>query len=232
MARAPSTALLLEAWEVASFQTNARRPLTVLSLLLGRRREALETMTIGEVDALTLRLRADLFGQRIVAVTACPSCGTDAELSFRVKDVMLEPEVVQEVTVPHGKHVLKVRPLHARDLEAGAAAPDVREALFKRSLIEPIEVEVTEELFSVVGKALVQADPQSNIELTLNCPTCDTCTSRHFDPWAFFWNELESWALRTISQVDLLARAYGWTETEILSLSPPRRTHYLRLLGA
>ena len=232
MARAPSTALLLEAWESASSQTNVRRPLTVLSLLLGRRREALATMTIGEVDALTLHLRANLFGQEIVAVTACPSCRTDAELSFRVKDVVLAPNVVREVTVPYGRHVLKVRPLNAKDLEAGAATVDVRETLFQRSLVESVEVEVTEELLSVVGKALAQADPQSNIELALNCPSCHTRTLRHFDPWAFFWNELESWALRTLSQVDLLARSYGWTETEILSLSSRRRTHYLKLLGA
>ena len=38
-------------------------------------------------------------------------------------------------------------------------------------------------------------------------------------------------AERTLADVDTLARAYGWTEAEVMELSPTRRAAYLQLLG-
>ena len=37
-------------------------------------------------------------------------------------------------------------------------------------------------------------------------------------------------ALRTLREIDVLATAYGWTETEILRLSPWRRQAYLEII--
>ena len=46
------------------------------------------------------------------------------------------------------------------------------------------------------------------------------------------WSELQSRAERLLLDVDALARAYGWTEPEILALSSTRRAAYLQLTGA
>ena len=44
--------------------------------------------------------------------------------------------------------------------------------------------------------------------------------------------ELQRAAERTLIEVDALARADGWTEAEVLQLSPVRRAAYLQLVEA
>ena len=47
---------------------------------------------------------------------------------------------------------------------------------------------------------------------------------------AFVWAEVDAAAQRLLHEVDVLARAYGWTEPEVLALSEARRAAYLRLV--
>jgi len=42
--------------------------------------------------------------------------------------------------------------------------------------------------------------------------------------------EVNEWAERQLQTVHKLARAYGWTEREILNLSPVRRQLYLGMI--
>ncbi len=51
-----------------------------------------------------------------------------------------------------------------------------------------------------------------------------------FDIVSFLWNELNAWAIRTLREVHILASAYGWSETDILAMSPWRRQFYLEVL--
>jgi hypothetical protein len=53
-----------------------------------------------------------------------------------------------------------------------------------------------------------------------------------FDAGSFFWSELGAWARRLLHEIHSLARAYGWSESEILTLSPARRQAYLELIGS
>jgi hypothetical protein len=48
---------------------------------------------------------------------------------------------------------------------------------------------------------------------------------------AFFWEEIDVWAERTLSDVHRLASAYGWSESDILALGPRRRQRYLALIA-
>jgi hypothetical protein len=52
-----------------------------------------------------------------------------------------------------------------------------------------------------------------------------------FDIATFFWAEVSAHARRLIRDVHALARAYGWREVEILSMSGWRRERYLEQLG-
>jgi hypothetical protein len=49
------------------------------------------------------------------------------------------------------------------------------------------------------------------------------------DVAAFVWAEIESEARRLLLEVDVLARRYGWSERDILDMSPIRRYQYLEL---
>ena len=46
------------------------------------------------------------------------------------------------------------------------------------------------------------------------------------------WAELEAVARRLAMEVHTLASAYGWSESEILSLSDARRRLYLEMVSA
>ena len=51
-----------------------------------------------------------------------------------------------------------------------------------------------------------------------------------FDIVSFFWAEIDAWARRVLREVNVLARAYGWRESDILALSPVRRQIYLSMV--
>lgn len=79
---------------------------------------------------------------------------------------------------------------------------------------------------------MANADPLADIQLALTCASCGESFSSPFDIVSYLWTEIEVWALRILSDVDTLARAYAWSERDILNLSPLRRQFYLERVGA
>ena len=75
-----------------------------------------------------------------------------------------------------------------------------------------------------------QADPQADLQLDLSCDACGHQWQAPFDIVAFLWTELNAWAQRRLSEIHVLAKAYGWTEPEVLALSPWRRQVYLNMV--
>jgi hypothetical protein len=89
-----------------------------------------------------------------------------------------------------------------------------------------------ETLVTTLAEHLAAADPQAAMELALSCPGCRHQWSVAFDILAYFWGEIEDWAQRLLLDIHALASAYGWSERDILTMSPRRRRMYLDLLGA
>ncbi|MBK8798624.1 MAG: hypothetical protein IPM07_20870 [Anaerolineales bacterium] len=85
-------------------------------------------------------------------------------------------------------------------------------------------------LLSAIAAAMEHADPLAVVELGGACPHCDQAWAAFLDVAAFLWREVQGWAQRTLQEVHLLARAYGWREDEILALSPSRRRTYLQMI--
>lgn len=73
------------------------------------------------------------------------------------------------------------------------------------------------------------ADPGAELTLEIACPECGAATPAELDIAAYLWTELDAWARDLLLDVHLLASAYGWSEPEILALSPLRRRYYLEL---
>ena len=70
-----------------------------------------------------------------------------------------------------------------------------------------------------IAKELAVIDPQAEILLDLSCPTCGNQWQGLFDIVSFLWAEIRARARRLLQEVDTLARAYGWAETDILGMS-------------
>ena len=74
--------------------------------------------------------------------------------------------------------------------------------------------------FRTIGAALL---------VSLACTACGEKWEVAFDPSSFLAEELGAEARRAMAEVASLARAYGWSEREILAMSAARRQGYLEL---
>jgi hypothetical protein len=97
----------------------------------------------------------------------------------------------------------------------------------------PIQIPsgVAAALESEMTATIAAADPLAEIVLELECPDCGAAWSAPFDIVRFLWSEVEAWVMRILDEVHVLASRYGWSEAEILALSPQRRQHYRELIG-
>ena len=122
------------------------------------------------------------------------------------------------------------------DLHTAARAADPRAALLARCLVaaahDGTDVSAAELPAPVqrrIAEAVEAADPGADLTLNVACPECGAATRAELDIASYLWTELDSWARDVLLDVHLLATAYGWSEPEILALSPLRRRYYLEL---
>ncbi len=90
--------------------------------------------------------------------------------------------------------------------------------------------DLPETVLADVAVRMEQEDPQADVRISMQCPACGHAWQVTFDIVTFFWRELGAWAARQLRDVHELASAYGWSEAQILALSPARRHRYLGML--
>jgi hypothetical protein len=194
---------------------------------------SLAALSLGERDALLLELRARTFGDRIDAVIDCERCKAGLELSITVDSLRIgapgaDPRVVFE------DRELALRKLDSRDLAAIARIADASEArrmLVVRGVIgDPGALSEAE--LAKVAERLGEIDPQADLVFDLICSECRCRFAAPFDIASFVWGEVSIEARRLMQEVVALARAFGWSEREILAMSRKRRERYLELAEA
>ena len=92
--------------------------------------------------------------------------------------------------------------------------------------------ELSGEERAAVAAALAEADPLAEVLVDVACPACGEEFVADLDIGAFVWADVRARAQRLLLEVDALARAYGWTEVEVLALGERRRAAYLELAEA
>ncbi len=225
---------LLAVWETGRAQHPLDRALTLLAAATpGTGRDALAELTIGERDARLLQLRTLLLGQRAEGFAECPRCAERVEFPLDT-GAFVQPQEVSESEreIEVDGTIVRFRLPNSRDLAAVVAAIDSTDAL--AALTERClgQQNLPNETVAAVSRAMLAADPQAEISLQLTCPACRHRWDALFDVADFFWSEISAQAERLLREIDALARAYGWTEREILRLSAQRRQTYLELAAA
>jgi hypothetical protein len=228
--RVLSTTELLSVWERGSAQPPVQRALTLLAAADPEvSPEQLASLSIGRRDARLLALRELTFGADVTGVANCPACDENVELTFSAAD--LRPETVTELPAEFDlrldDHHLRFRLPTSADL----LAVNQREQLLARCLSNG-HGPLPETVIAAVVEKMSQADPLADIQLRLNCASCGHKWEAPFDIASFFWTELNAAARRLLREIHELASAYGWTESEILALSPARRRCYLEMVNA
>ncbi|MEA3207807.1 MAG: hypothetical protein QOE70_864 [Chthoniobacter sp.] len=232
---------VLAVWEAGRHQHELDRALTLLAAGSPElSRGELAALSIGERDARLLRLRTLMLGPRAAGFAECPECAVGVELPIDTAafEQAREPAAeAREIEVDGTR--IRFRLPTSRDLAEAVAAPNEREGLHR--LIECCVLDVRgddasdlrhwrPELVEKLSRAMLEADPQAEITLALECPGCGHRWEMFFEIAVFFWKELAAQARRLLREIDVLARAYGWSEREILSLPARRRQSYLELV--
>ncbi|MFF9521142.1 hypothetical protein ACF1DV_04060 [Streptomyces achromogenes] len=233
------TAALLATWEAGLAEAPAGRAL----LLHGTARPDLDTtvlpaVPLGEREGDLLALRRALFGERMQVRLDCRACGADMEFELDAGEFTrsLDRPARQVVRLTEDGWDITFRLPAAADLTAAARAADPRTALLGRCLVSAVHDGAPRTADSLpppvqrrIAEAVEAADPGADITLNVGCPECGTTTRAELDIASYLWTELDAWARDTLLDVHLLATAYGWSEPEILALSPLRRRYYLEL---
>lgn len=239
-----SAAELLRLWETGSAQHPLDRALTILAAAEpGQGRLDLARLPVGWRDARLLAVHERAFGRRLAARAACPACAERVEMALDTRDLLAsqpEDDLREPLLVACDGYEVRCRPPDSFDLAAIVGERDVVEArrrLLARCVVsatrtgEPMPPEeLPETIVAAVAERIAAHDPLAVIELALACPACGHEWRMLFDIGAFLWSRIEAAARRLLHQVHALARAYGWSETEILALGPVRRQAYLELI--
>jgi ribosomal protein S27E len=230
-------------WEHGAAAPPGRRALELAGLarpelVAGER----DTLTAGERDAALFDLRERVFGSAIEAVVACTGCGETLELASAIDELRTEgapQDTAESRTLSHAGYEIVFRLPTALDLaeiaheiDLGQAHDDLLGRCVLEASVEGQAIEARElpgEVVDALDAALAAADPQADLELAVECPTCGHSSVTHFDIASFLWLELERFALETLREVHVLAVAYGWSESQILALGARRRL-YLELI--
>lgn len=239
---------LLATWEAGLAQQAGAR-----ALLLHRAArpdvgtDALLSVPAGERAADLFALRRALFGDRMQVTIGCaaPDCGAAMEFELDAEELGAARPRVPEggLEVAEGAWTVAFRLPSIADLtavaSAAADAADARRLLGARCAVSarkdgraaaPEELErLPEAVLKRFAEAVEEADPASEVTLNIACPECGTATRAELDIAAYLWTELDAWARDVLLDVHLLASAYGWSEPQILALSPLRRRYYLEL---
>lgn len=196
---------------------------TVADWPLGRRNRAL------------IELRDASFGTALRGWTACQKC--EEKLEFTVDGRAL----IETAPAEHGETIsVKGRAFRlptsrdlahiVGDLDPESAATRLLEQCAVEPPVQAPMSEWTDDDINAVGERMALADPLAEIMLHFDCPTCGGSFDEALDLPAFLWSEIEAHAKRLLIEVHELATAYGWSETQILSLSEARREFYLAMV--
>jgi T4 bacteriophage base plate protein len=235
---------LLGVWERGMGQSPARRALSLLAIACRELSiDALAKLSIGKRDALLLTLRRWTFGPDLVCLTHCKSCGEQLDLNISAAElsVAASDDESQELSLSRDGYDLRFRVPNSRDLDLVTSCRDIaagRQLLLQRCLYSITEHgekraldQLPDELIVAVVERMEEHDPQANVELLLSCPVCKHEWTGLFDIESFFWKEIGAWASRTLNEIHALASVYGWSETDLLNMSPWRRQAYLNLIN-
>jgi len=242
---------LLGAWEMGLNAPLLRKALYILATAYPEQPpDALLQLSIGQRDLRLLQLRERLFGRQLSNTAVCPQCEQRLEWENSVSDLVAEP--AQHGAAEH-EHVLDTDGYHirfrlpnstdvavvlndARDHGGTETEKSQRQLLsrcvlaLEHSAAECEPGQLPDAVIQSLAQRIETLDPQAEIRIRLDCPECSHSWDVLFDIAAYLCTEVNDWAEQMLWTVYRLASAYGWSERDILGLSPVRRQLYLGML--
>jgi len=206
-------------------------------------------LAVTDLDTFILRLRQFVIGDLVRADIACraPGCTERIDISFGIDQYLMhhQPSALRprggwnvEPTDENGwfrlidvRQGARTEPMIFRvptvgDQLALAGCADPAAELARRCL-RPDGVPAR--LRRRAEASMERMAPALSGELRGACPQCGAEVTVNFEARQYCLRELRDRAAFIYQEVDLLARRYHWTESDILDLPHVRRMHYVEL---
>ena len=177
-----------------------------------------ETVPLGDIDRQIQSLHPSLHDGPVAATATCRACGTALEFALPPEFERPAKTGNDPVQVAHHGQTYAVRMPRLSDLgpqgiDLAALAPDAPWS-------DPDFVVAAE-------TSLEQSDPGLRVTIGLTCHDCGSVQTQVLDISGFIWALIEQAARRLIRDIATLARTFGWSEAEIITMSTRRRALYL-----
>lgn len=201
-------------------------------------------LTIGDRERLLLSLAAALLGRHVDLVTRCHGCRETLEVPVDLAELVTSAPgddlAAARITSDAGIWTARLRPPTGTDLAAAlAAAPDASSRALICACIVTIEGpdgsaatadDLPQDCEKAVAAALAELDPLADCTVTMACPGCSADITASIDGLTLLRTALGGDDL--YAHVYRMARAYHWSEADILSLPVSRRRRYLAIAAA
>ncbi|MEO5658407.1 MAG: hypothetical protein ABIQ90_01240 [Polaromonas sp.] len=211
--------------------------------------DAAPACSLGERNARLAGLHTRLFGRELELLSHCPACGTVAQFSGDCET--LAAQMMPKVgNAPHHRleaygHVIEFRLPDSADIGDIAIASgnqgteDFTQRLLDRCVLgcsyEGNNVtarQLPARVLDALSQRIETLDPGASMSFALECPQCATHWQAPLDLGEVLWHKVRAAAEQVLLDIDALARAYGWTEREVLRLKPLRRAAYLQMVAS
>jgi hypothetical protein len=238
-----SAADIIRVWECTQ---GADATSGALMLLAAAHPEAaadeLLSLSIGQRDARLMEMRQELFGNTARAFAECPQCADRLEYDIPAAQ-MFETGAgsAEPLSILSREWSVRFRLIDSSDFAVAGAYDSVtaaRRMLAERCILEAAKgdavikpEDVPEAVMDMISERLGAADPNADLSICLECPACGHGWEVIFEIASFLRSEVSALAKRLMREVDVLARAYGWNEADILAMSWVRRQFYMELAG-
>jgi hypothetical protein len=248
--RSLSAGDLLVAYEQQPLQPAWRWPAVLLTLGYAQLSvDAAVNLPLPKRERLLLILRRSNFGDAMRAQSRCGACGSDNEINLSCDALLtafpntegLESDsgpVGWSLTVLPSGVQATLQSLSAFDLAEASHLPATKTAHFLqehslKSLEKSGQVLSWEQLNLEDQNALTQAleSLSGGIRLEVICSACGGKENRDLDLGLWIAQDVSRATRKVLQEVDTLARAYGWSESDILNLSNRRRQLYLEMVA-
>ncbi len=194
---------------------------------------------IGQRDRYLIEIRRETFGDRIESYVECSACqnGLEFELSCDALLAHQGASHYEDKRIEANGRPWKCRLPTSRDIAAVLMEADMPQAtrhLLSRCVqtvdgAKDAAATLDEASHTSLIARISALDPLAEILVDLTCPHCGATWQSLFDIVTVLWNEIRVQARKLLQEIDLLARTYGWTETETLRLSERRRASYVQM---
>lgn len=234
---------LLRLWECALGRPASARDDALLHASFDGSESA---RTLGERNFRLVELHARLFGREMELLSHCPKCGAAAQFSGDCEALAAQMRPKLDHSSLHRLetfgYVIEFRLPDSADIACAAGVKGNED--FPRRLLDRcvhactrdgIDVpfpQLTDAVLDALSQRMETLDPGASVSFALDCPQCAACWEAPLDVGEIVWLKIQAAAERLLLDIDVLARAYGWTERDVLRLSPLRRAAYLQMVMA